>query len=72
MKQDCPFCGGPGSIAFTPKGLPYGHCPALRCGAASKPAPTMEGAVRNWATHVRSAEAIPGDWSLTQPLSQAA
>lgn len=55
------------------KGQPFVTCTAERCGAASKPALTEEGALTNWATLVRAAESIPNDWMLYPPeLSQAA
>lgn len=55
------------------KGQPFVLCTAERCGAASKPAPTEEGAITHWATLVRAAESIPNDWMLFSPeFSQAA
>lgn len=73
MKK-CPFCGGPGAVRYAARGgQPFVECTTAHCGAASKPAPTEEGAISNWATRVRAAEKIPNDWGLhAPPFSQAA
>ena len=64
MKR-CPFCAAPGEVRHTHKGgQPFVQCVAGICGAASKPAPTEEAALGNWARHVRAGEAIPSDWRL--------
>lgn len=65
--KDCPLCGGPGAIKHSTKGLPFVQCIAERCGAASKPAATEEGAITSWATFVRAAKSIPADWMLYPP-----
>lgn len=71
--KPCPLCGGTGAIRHSIKGLPFVSCTAERCGAASKPALTEEGAITSWATLVRAAESIPNDWMLYPPeFSQAA
>lgn len=70
--KDCPLCGGTGAIQHSTKGFPFVACTAERCGAASKPAPSEEGAITNWAVHVRAAENIPNDWMLYPPEFQQA
>lgn len=72
--KTCPFCGAPGAIRHAARsGQPFVECTTAHCGAASKPAPTKEGALINWAGHVRSGEKVPSDWGLrAPPVSQAA
>lgn len=69
----CPFCGAAGELRRAVKtGWPFVQCVALRCGAASKPAPTEEAALTNWSAQVRPAEKVPDDWGLHSDISEAA